>query len=316
MSEAGNGQSAASGSDTPGTQQTALRGPGAQLAAKRQESGLTIEQVAQQLNLASRQIAALEADNYSALPGIVITRGFIRAYAKLLKIDAAPLLAMITEHDPKPMDTLELQRALSPSYNDSVLPDAGPSPTSRPWLGLVILMLVALLGGAIAYQLGWLAGMLPELDGSADAGQTAQVSGRDVGAAPTHVQNVQPSPAAPTGATPAPTMPAASLSAVANTSAATPSAASGGTIASTNATPAKDNIVLKFREDSWVEIRRADRSVLISRLVKGGTVESFPLTQPSSLVVGNASGVDVIVRGNPVDIQKQARNNVARIELK
>src|ERR1700736_2109394 len=73
-------------------QEDAQPAPGAQLAAQRQALNWSIEQVANQLNLAPRQIQAIEADNYAALPGMASVRGFIRAYAKLLKIDAAPLL--------------------------------------------------------------------------------------------------------------------------------------------------------------------------------------------------------------------------------
>ena len=68
--------------------------PGAQLALQRQARGWSIEEVATQLNLAARQIQAIEADNYAALPGMASVRGFIRGYAKILKVDPSPLLAM------------------------------------------------------------------------------------------------------------------------------------------------------------------------------------------------------------------------------
>ncbi len=57
---------------------------------ERESKEWTIAYVASQLNLAPRQIHALETDNYAALPGLVSVRGFIRSYAKLLKIDAKP----------------------------------------------------------------------------------------------------------------------------------------------------------------------------------------------------------------------------------
>src|SRR6476661_11168917 len=69
--------------------------PGMQLAMRRQQFNWTVEQVASQLNLAPRQIHAMETDNYDALPGMAVARGFIRSYAKLLKLDSAPLLAQI-----------------------------------------------------------------------------------------------------------------------------------------------------------------------------------------------------------------------------
>jgi cytoskeletal protein RodZ len=73
-----------------------ISSPGAQLMEARKALGLTVESVAAQLNLATRQIRALETDDYAALPGVATTRGFFRAYAKLLKLDAVPLLALIS----------------------------------------------------------------------------------------------------------------------------------------------------------------------------------------------------------------------------
>ena len=69
--------------------------PGACLLAKRLELGWAIEDVATYLNMTPRQINALETDHYEDLPSIMITRGFIRVYAKLLKMDEEPLLAML-----------------------------------------------------------------------------------------------------------------------------------------------------------------------------------------------------------------------------
>ncbi len=70
--------------------------PGTKLASARNAMGWTVEQVAAQLKLATRQVVALEADDYAALPEPAVVRGFIRAYAKLLKLDAAPLVALIS----------------------------------------------------------------------------------------------------------------------------------------------------------------------------------------------------------------------------
>jgi cytoskeleton protein RodZ len=78
----------------------------------------------------------------------------------------------------------------------------------------------------------------------------------------------------------------------------------------------KDMLVLKLREDSWIEIKKSDRSTLIARLVKAGTTETFNITGPVSLTVGNASGVDATLRGTPLALQSDAKSNVARLTLK
>ena len=69
--------------------------PGTTLQSQREAMGWSVEQVADQLKLAPRQVLALEAGDYASLPSPAVTRGFVRAYAKLLRIDAAPLVSMI-----------------------------------------------------------------------------------------------------------------------------------------------------------------------------------------------------------------------------
>ncbi len=80
---------------TASTELTNTTSLGERLAAERNVREWTIEYVASQLNLAARQIQALENENYAALPGMASVRGFVRAYAKLLKVDPAPLIALI-----------------------------------------------------------------------------------------------------------------------------------------------------------------------------------------------------------------------------
>lgn len=77
---------------TPGNQPGI---PGKTLQSQREAMGWSVEQVADQLKLAPRQVVALEAGDYASLPSPAVTRGFVRVYAKLLKIDAAPLVSMI-----------------------------------------------------------------------------------------------------------------------------------------------------------------------------------------------------------------------------
>jgi cytoskeleton protein RodZ len=65
---------------------------GAQLRAYREHLQLTVDDVAHHLKLARRQVLAIENDELDALPGPTFVRGFIRNYARLLRIDAQPLL--------------------------------------------------------------------------------------------------------------------------------------------------------------------------------------------------------------------------------
>lgn len=69
--------------------------PGAILRAGREAQGLSVNDVTEILRFSRWQIEALERDDYQSLQGTTLVRGFVRSYAKLLKIAPEPLLAAI-----------------------------------------------------------------------------------------------------------------------------------------------------------------------------------------------------------------------------
>lgn len=66
--------------------------PGAALHAERRRQNISLGDVSRHLKLSVRQVEALERDDFSGFAGPVFVHGFIRNYAKLLGIDAAPLI--------------------------------------------------------------------------------------------------------------------------------------------------------------------------------------------------------------------------------
>lgn len=72
--------------------------PGMTLKEAREEKQYSMEYVAGRLHLRVRVIELLEGDHYEQLPEPVFVKGYIRAYAKLLDIDDAPLLEQYKEH--------------------------------------------------------------------------------------------------------------------------------------------------------------------------------------------------------------------------
>src|SRR5689334_23402695 len=66
--------------------------PGVRLAQTRQAQNLSAADVARQLKLSVWQVEALEAGRYQQLPGPIFVRGFIRNYARILKLDPEELL--------------------------------------------------------------------------------------------------------------------------------------------------------------------------------------------------------------------------------
>lgn len=101
----------------------AIEKPGAQLAFIREKRGYTPEYVAGKLHLRKRVIELLEADVYDQLPQAVFVRGYIRAYAKFLSVDAEPLIASFNHafvEERKPERTLWQSRR-EPSLNERLV---------------------------------------------------------------------------------------------------------------------------------------------------------------------------------------------------
>lgn len=68
-------------------------GPGQKLRAARQKKGLEIADVAKQLCLNKQFIIDIENDDYSHIPSLFYARGYLRAYAKLVGISEAEIIA-------------------------------------------------------------------------------------------------------------------------------------------------------------------------------------------------------------------------------
>jgi cytoskeleton protein RodZ len=298
--------------------QTSQPSIGAQLAAQRDARGWTVEQVASQLNLAPRQIQALEQDNFNALPGMAIARGFIRAYAKLLKMDAAPLIASLAaETASQPIEPLHSRRPLTVPFSDAKRLSAnGPRTAVSKSIFAVFGVAIVAAAAFAAYQLGWL--QLPASLHTTASNVTSEAVPASVPATVTAVPEskevTNASTNAAQGSEPNATAPAAS---VASLQAAAPEAAPAAQSAA-----GKNTLVLKMREESWVEIRRAGEAapggsnILLSRLERAGTAETFEVTEPVVVTIGNASGVEATLRGEPLDLKPNAKSNVARLNLK
>ena len=66
--------------------------PGGQLRAAREAAGLSVTEVAEKLRLLEQVVQDIEVDDFSHSPGLIYTRGYLRAYARLVGVSTAPLL--------------------------------------------------------------------------------------------------------------------------------------------------------------------------------------------------------------------------------
>ena len=281
------------------------------LRRTREAQGLSISEVANALKLNPRQIEALESGRFAQLPGLAFTRGFLRNYARLLKIDAAPLLAGLQAPDVgEPME-------LAPASNaHGDMPQVGRGRFRRSVIPGVVAAL-ALFGIVVA---GWYYDTLrkkpaEELALSAPDAEQGVAAGESPGAQPM-APVAEPAPKADEAAA------VAAAAVVAPVVAGVPVPISPSVTEPAPANPAapvaeagRDRLVFLFAQDAWVEVKDKSGKVIFSRLGKAGAQETFDISAPVSLVIGNARHVKLQRNGSPVDIPTPGKVTVGRLKL-
>ncbi|MED5594741.1 helix-turn-helix domain-containing protein [Janthinobacterium sp. P210006] len=305
---------------------------GAQLKAQREALGWPVEQVADQLKLAPRQVIALEEGDMAALPNVAVVRGFVRAYAKVVRLDAAPLVAMIEVHPAPAQDpAAPVRREISATFSESRFPSMTQRSSNQTplWIAGAVAVVVAAAFGA--YKLGYVPASLlsshaEKETAHADVGpvETTLIKpGQDL--TPVQTPSVPlisvPPPPGNDTQTGAPAANAASAPAVAAVlPAAVPAPAPAATAAVAPPVAAAavgaNALVLKVEQDSWVEIRRPGTTPLISRMVKAGSTETFDITGPATLVVGKPGVVQATLRGAKLDLPTVAGGTISRVSIK
>jgi cytoskeleton protein RodZ len=303
------------GADASVAHVAATAGPGARLRAAREAAGLSLDQVAQQLKLAPRQVKALEDESFGELPGRTFSRGFVRNYARLLHLDAQDLLA----HLP---DVAQAPALESPTLHSTGTMIAELPSSSAPKAGLgrwlIPLILIGCIVGAAAYE--WYRGGLsnnvePARPVSSAADRSVQASiapGPGPATAPAASGVALPNPLA---SFPPPSPPAASMRDPVAPPAAPVSSAPAANTAVSAAAPNDAPLLLSYQGPSWTEIRDRTGQLVVSRLVAPGSVEPVKGVPPFDIVLGNAHVVTLTYRGKPVDLLPYTRQNVARLTL-
>lgn len=302
---------------------------GETLRQAREAQGFSLAEVANALKLNVRQVEALEAGRFDDLPGLAFTRGFLRNYARLLKLDVAPLLA----HVDRPGDVASVE--LTPASNaHGDIPQVGRGRFRKSILPGV-LAAAGLFGVVVA---GWYFDTQKKVVENV-AVQTSSVTTEGTQGAPVlQAQNVPPAVVAPVPgqpsetATPQVVPPPGTESREGAAPVAAPAAPVPAVVAPTppqppvektvEATPAKpagengaDQLVFEFSQDAWVEVKDRNGKILLSQLGKAGVRREVSGTAPFSLVVGNARYVKLQRNGAPVDLTPATKVTVARLKL-
>lgn len=294
---------------------------GGRLSASRESKGWTIPFVAEQLKLSQGQILALEENRFENLPKLVIVRGFVRAYAKLLKIDADSLVALLPKDAAPVQLETSLRPALSTPFIDSRSSLSGQQDTNRRYMMGAFALIALIAVFLVAQKFDWLNGLSQMLTKKSpevvDVNATPSVpmaslepvvqtaSSADVQVNPVPQKNENLAQSEDVVANPPATLPVEPVS----TESAIPAVV-------TSLPPASELLTIKFRQDSWIYVKTEKGNVLSSHLAKAGTEESFSVKQALYLKIGNAAGVEAVLRGEPMAVLAERGSNVANLTVK
>lgn len=299
---------------------------GTLLRQARQAAGVHVAALAVALKVPAHKLEALEEDRYEVFTDVVFLRALASSVCRTLKVDAAPVLALLpTSSAPR----LAVDHGINASFKDGSAraSSASGSAISRSVIGVVLVLLLAALAMVFVPR---------AVDQSASAGKPATAQPGAVvetpAAAPAEAASgtvaavaepsQQPAAAAP-APTPAPAMAAASVPAMVVPAApAAPSVGSSPLAASSQlssvpvAAADEGALVIAASGTSWVQVRSLSGGGTTQKTLTAGDKLVAPGSPPWAVVIGKADATTVTVRGKPMDVVSIARENVARFEVK
>jgi cytoskeleton protein RodZ len=266
------------------------------LRKAREARGLGIDDAVRALKFRARQIEAVEADRMDLLPGSVFTRGLVRSYARFLKLDPEPLLALIEASAP-----VQEPEIRAPENMGNAGPRGGIFKLP-PLVLISVFLILAMIGMLVWHYFGAGAPSFPIAFETrkpvVEELKPVESSTRLETQSRTEVVEM-PTPALVTAA-PAPTTIPASAVASAPETAVLP----------TNTR----RLSFEFRGESWIEVKDASGLVILTGIYTSGT-QSAAGRAPFEVIVGNASVVTVRDDGHTVDLKPHTRAEVARLTL-
>ena len=321
---------------------------GGALRLARENQGLTIQEIASRLRLSSKQIEAIEADEFAKLPEATIVRGFIRNYAKQLKINAQPLLdaysTLVPSNSPHGL-------IVKPSANMKITSYKKPNTLRNVLIGLALLAGF----GAWWFYFNYVEKPSPtKLTGNGPATSEVGTESTEPGGAlpevalpaaerapePPQVTTELNLPPAATPASPAAVssttsqapavvnsvnnavvqnspvpnspVPNAQLTAATTLSSALPEA----TQASAQPTPTNmARLEFSANQETWIDVVDAAGKEVYNKTLFAGSRERIDVTPPVNVTVGNAGATSMSMNGKSVELAPHSRNNVAHIKL-
>lgn len=281
---------------------------GAMLKKARESAGLHIGALAVGLKVPVNKLEALESGRLEALSGPVFVRALASSVCRTLKVDPTEILAQLPlasmAHLHQKGDLNEPFRGVDRSMNFSM-----SDRLLKPF-GLAV---AALIVGALLL-LFW--PQMREVVSSAESKSDAPLFPAPMAEAKPDDKVLEPVKQAVSAAEAAVTASAP----VPSTTVATPKAQEVAStlpdVAANVADKGRELVAFKASAPSWVEVTDASGVVVLRKTLAAGEMAQAGGAAPLKAVVGRADVTEVTVRGQRLELQTSAKDNVARFEVK
>lgn len=257
------------------------------LGAAREAKRLSVGDAAYALKVSPRVIEALEAGNWSALPGRTFTVGILRAYGRLLEASVDALVDAVPGATPSVKRNISQHSAPRTSAPKSRRDGEAKRQTNRMLKTGILMMLVAVMLAYVVPADFW-QGTLQHVQSLYE-----RVSG---GQNPAQAPEASPNAATPAASEQASGTPGATAEPQAQTGAGT--------------------LELRFAGPAWVEVRDYTGRIIYSQLNAAGSTQFITGAAPLDVMIGNAKQVQARWRDEPIKLDKLSGDDVARQVLR
>jgi len=301
--------------------------PGKLLLAARQRAGLSREQVAKELYMTVSKVTALETDDYGRLISDTFARGYIRAYASLLKLDVPGVLAAYEA-------LLGEEKEPVASAAQPVQPTKKASESGQRGAWQFLAIIVAFLVGLWLISVWFFDNRADKQEETRYLVPSPNIS--PVVISPEDIARMQAAASASAGAavsaaslsSNATVTRSAAASSVASDTAASKAATANSTVAATSAgassvatsqasssvpplkKAALDEVSFSFSAESWFEVSDSRGDVLATELQPAGSQIKLIGQAPFDVKLGNAPAVSILLNGKKVDVIPLLGTNV------
>lgn len=306
--------SSADAFQTPSESGSRPQSPGQMLRAAREARGIHLGVLSIALKVPTRQLEALERDEYEAFKGATFVRALAQSVCRHLGVDPVPVLAGL----PKAASPLlaETGRMAQPRIK-------GAAAGRRSWLSAAasrqVLLAALMLSGSAAFI--WWPDSGPATVAIAQAPQEATVNAVSLDQASQSQSQEASTAVAGAALSSSATQPVAvpAIEASAPKVAVAAHSATSAAVAVAPALPAVSAelpLVIRATANNWIEVRDSKGQMLLRRLVMAGETVKLDAAAPLFIYVGRVDSTEVLWHGKPVDLKPHTQNNEARMQIK